>query len=236
MPEFIPAVKAVVVRDDGRVLLLKRAADETHLQERWDVPGGSVDHGETPREAAERETTEEAGIAVDIELPVNTWSYMHDDGGHRVGVTFLCSPDSMEITLGDEHTDYRWASREALRSVDMYDDLRSTLETVLEEYGDLPKLVRDRIPDIIQEDGQEPLTEQVPDADVMQHLADKLVEEAEEFRESKDVEELADLVEIVDRCLREEDTTWRQLQQLRNEKKQERGGFEENIVLRDIED
>ncbi|MDY6769388.1 MAG: hypothetical protein SVU88_00280, partial [Candidatus Nanohaloarchaea archaeon] len=183
----------------------------------------------------QRETDEEAGIAVDIHEPVNTWSYQHDDGAHRIGTTFRCTPASTDVATGDEHTDHRWASPDGVRSLDMYDDLRTTILTVLEEHGDLPKLVRDRIPQRIEDDGGTPVVEQVSDGELQDALADKLVEEAREFREDRDPDELADVLEVLRECLAVEDISWRDLEQLRQAKREERGGFDDGMVLERVE-
>lgn len=58
-------VAHTVVARDGRYLLLKRGAGR-YLGGQWDFPGGSVEPGETAREAALRETTEEAALDVRI--------------------------------------------------------------------------------------------------------------------------------------------------------------------------
>jgi ADP-ribose pyrophosphatase YjhB (NUDIX family) len=52
-------VRAGVFRDDGRVLLVREAADG-----RWALPGGWADEQETPRRACEREVFEESGHEV----------------------------------------------------------------------------------------------------------------------------------------------------------------------------
>lgn len=57
-----PAVATVVVRDPGEVLLIRRHRFITDTWG-WEVPAGGVDRGETPLEAAARETREETGWA-----------------------------------------------------------------------------------------------------------------------------------------------------------------------------
>lgn len=96
---------------------------------------------------------------------------------------------------------------------------------------DLPKLVRDRIPEIIRADGEEPVVEAAGD-ELDRFLADKLVEEAEEFAASRDPEELADVLEVLDRLREEFDAD---VDRLREEKRAERGGFDDGIVLRDTD-
>ena len=57
-------VLAVVV-DEGRVLLVRN-----RWSDGWVPPGGKIDPGETPREAAEREVIEETGVEVTVREPV----------------------------------------------------------------------------------------------------------------------------------------------------------------------
>ncbi len=56
------AASAVVLRRDGRVLLVQRA--RAPLTDTWTLPGGKLEAGETPEEAAAREVREETGIDV----------------------------------------------------------------------------------------------------------------------------------------------------------------------------
>lgn len=60
-----PKVAAgVIVPHEGRVVLLRRAIEPEYGK--WVFPGGFVDRGEHPREAAAREAREEAGIEVAV--------------------------------------------------------------------------------------------------------------------------------------------------------------------------
>ena len=66
----IPAAGAVITDAAGRVLLVLRGHEPQ--SGRWSIPGGHVEPGETPAEAAAREALEETGLTVRI--PV---SYTH---------------------------------------------------------------------------------------------------------------------------------------------------------------
>lgn len=61
----------VLIKIDNRFLLLKRSkikrGTPNYLPEFWDIPGGSVEPGEMPRKAAEREAFEETGLQVLVE-------------------------------------------------------------------------------------------------------------------------------------------------------------------------
>jgi len=58
------AAYGLVVRDapEGEIVLLTRISARGHLPGAWTLPGGGVDHGESPREALEREMVEECGV------------------------------------------------------------------------------------------------------------------------------------------------------------------------------
>ena len=59
------------------------------------------------------------------------------------------------------------------------------------------KLVRDRIPDIIKSQGREPIVKQLGRDKFIEALNDKLTEEVEEYFEDRNIEELADITEVV---------------------------------------
>jgi 8-oxo-dGTP diphosphatase len=54
-----------IVRDRAGRILLVRAAAYLTVAGRWYLPGGGVEHGETPQDALRREVAEESGLAVD---------------------------------------------------------------------------------------------------------------------------------------------------------------------------
>ncbi|SDM52075.1 Predicted house-cleaning noncanonical NTP pyrophosphatase, all-alpha NTP-PPase (MazG) superfamily [Halogranum gelatinilyticum] len=93
------------------------------------------------------------------------------------------------------------------------------------------KLVRDDIPEIIRADGEKPETHVADDTEYARRLREKLVEEAEEFAESGEIEELADVVAVVDAIGENRGVGWEELERRADEKASERGGFAEGIVL-----
>ena len=96
------------------------------------------------------------------------------------------------------------------------------------------KLVRDRIPEIIEADGKTCATEVLSDDRYLQMLDAKLNEELAEYQESKSLEELADLLEVMQAVVKARGWTWEQLEQVRQEKADKRGGFEKKILLREV--
>ena len=63
-PILLNAAGAFVTNERGQILLLRRGQGEK--QNSWTVPGGIMELGETPREAAKREVLEETGLEVEI--------------------------------------------------------------------------------------------------------------------------------------------------------------------------
>ena len=96
------------------------------------------------------------------------------------------------------------------------------------------KLVRDRIPEIIESDGKICATETLSDDRYLQMLDAKLNEELAEYQESKSLEELADLLEVMQAVVRARGWTREQLEQVRTEKAARRGGFEKKIFLKEV--
>lgn len=96
------------------------------------------------------------------------------------------------------------------------------------------KLVRDRIPEIIESDGRKCTTEILSDDRWLQMLGAKLDEELAEYQESKSLEELADLLEVMRAVVKARGWSWEQLEQARQEKAVRRGGFEKKILLKEV--
>ena len=92
------------------------------------------------------------------------------------------------------------------------------------------KLVRDRIPEIIASDGKTCTVEVLSDSRCLQMLDAKLTEELEEYQESKSLEELADLLEVLRAVVRARE----ELEQARREKATQRGGFEKKLLLKEV--
>ena len=96
------------------------------------------------------------------------------------------------------------------------------------------KLVRDRIPEIIEASGKSCITEILSDEDYLRMLDAKLDEELAEYHNDQNIEELADLMEVILAAAVARGYTLEQLEQVRAEKAAKRGGFEKKILLREV--
>lgn len=93
------------------------------------------------------------------------------------------------------------------------------------------KLVRDRIPEIIEQKGGACKTRILSDEEYAQKLDQKLGEELAEYLESHSPEELADLLEVIYACAALQDLSPADLEQIRTQKAEKRGGFKNKILL-----
>ncbi|MZQ76091.1 MAG: phosphoribosyl-ATP pyrophosphohydrolase [Peptoclostridium sp.] len=96
------------------------------------------------------------------------------------------------------------------------------------------KLVRDRIPEIIEKSGKRAVTEILSDEEYMELLNKKLMEEVQEYLESGTVEELADIGEVMHAIMDLKGIALEEFQRVRMEKLEQRGGFKERILLKEV--
>ena len=97
------------------------------------------------------------------------------------------------------------------------------------------KLVRDRIPEIIERSGRKCVTSILPESDYLVKLDEKLNEELAEYQESKSMEELADLLEVMHAVAAARGSSISEIEQIRKEKAVERGGFAKRVLLLEIQ-
>lgn len=94
------------------------------------------------------------------------------------------------------------------------------------------KLVRDNIPAIIKGQGKKPVTEKIKnEKEFEEYLGKKLIEESKEYNETKQLEELLDVMEVLYSILHHKEIDLSDFEKKRLLKKKERGGFSERILL-----
>jgi mutator protein MutT len=72
----------------------------------WELPGGRLEHGETPEECVVREIAEELSIAVRAEELIDAWVYRVQPTKRVLVVTFGCGlQGNPDLRLSDEHND-----------------------------------------------------------------------------------------------------------------------------------
>ena len=98
------------------------------------------------------------------------------------------------------------------------------------------KLVRDKIPEIIRKSGKEPEIRILEGQEYTACLHQKLDEEVAEFHQDRNVEELADILEVVLALAADLGISREMLEAAYNQKHQQRGGFADRLLLVSVED
>ncbi len=118
----ITVTRGFIQNKEGKFLIVKRALTDSYPG-RWELPGGSSDHGEHPHEAVKREVSEEVGLTVDPLHPLITTSYYspRKPHVHYILIYYLCklTDESTEVTLSDEHMDCAWVTFDKLKDFEL---------------------------------------------------------------------------------------------------------------------
>ena len=96
------------------------------------------------------------------------------------------------------------------------------------------KLIRDKIPKIIEAAGKQCIVEVMNEDEYINSLDCKLNEELAEYQEDKSLEELADLLEVLYAVVIARGHSIDELEKVRKEKAEKRGGFEKRLRLKGV--
>ncbi len=98
-----------------------------------------------------------------------------------------------------------------------------------------PKLVRDKVPELIMRSGKRPVFHRVQGAELKRYADAKILEEAKEFAECGELDELVDLLEATYFRLQLEGVSAQEAHERMAKKRHERGGFDGGVVLDRVE-
>lgn len=98
------------------------------------------------------------------------------------------------------------------------------------------KLVRDRIPEIIENSNKTPHTRILDSNEYLTELDRKLDKECAEFHKDKNIEELADIMEVVYALASAIGSSPSELERVCKKKADKRGRFKQKIFLEKVDD
>lgn len=97
--------------DGDRLLVVKRSEKDDLFPNKWEMVGGGLDMGESYERGLRREIHEEAGIDAEVIVPYYCFDRSETREGvvnHVLEVCFICRTDNREVSLSDEHSDFRF--------------------------------------------------------------------------------------------------------------------------------
>ena len=117
------AVRAIVLDETRRMLLLRRSLQDRHFSGQWEWPGGKVGPGENFEEALVRELLEETGLRVEVlKLAGASQSDMRDV---RVVTLFMeVHVAGGTLVISDEHEECRWVAPSDLADIELASNSR----------------------------------------------------------------------------------------------------------------
>ncbi|MFJ8668552.1 NUDIX hydrolase [Streptomyces sp. NPDC093600] len=107
MPLHSVSVAGVVVREDGRILAIRRADNGT-----WEPPGGVLELDERPEQGTAREVLEETGLCVEVERLTGVYKNMTRG---VVALVFRCRPVGGQESTSVESTAVEWLTRDEVQ-------------------------------------------------------------------------------------------------------------------------
>jgi 8-oxo-dGTP diphosphatase len=146
-PPAYPLGSVVYAERDGKILLLKRVSD-AGFGGQWFLPGGAVDPGEGPEEAAIRELREESGLEVAGELEL-VGAYLCYIYGRDTLLLSYRSEVTGEVEISDEHDGAQWVDPLDMRAFMSDEQLANiaaantgTADTLFRIRADLDRYIR----------------------------------------------------------------------------------------------
>jgi 8-oxo-dGTP diphosphatase len=121
------AVGAVVLREDGAVLLVRRARPPAVGS--WTLPGGKVEAGETLEQAIAREVHEETGLRVEVGAILETLVLEREGFSYRI-VDFACTGEG-EPVAADDASAARWVLPDELPSLSLTPEVLRVIERAI---------------------------------------------------------------------------------------------------------
>jgi len=232
----ITQVVAALIWDGDRFLICQRPAHKARGL-LWEFVGGKVEPGESKQQALCRECREELDISLRIGDEFMT--VLHEYPDITVELSLFHAVISRGTPKMLEHHDLKWITADEICRYEFCPADKEILEKII---STCPKgikrhykLVRDRIPEIINSSGRTCTTKILPPEEYIRLLDEKLTEELAEYQESKSIEELADLLEVMEAVVKARGYSAEDLLRIKQEKQEKRGSFEQRILLKEVQ-
>mgnify|MGYP003472192103 CR=1 FL=1 len=128
IPRYQKYADAIILNNDGKILLLRRAITDTFYPDCYSLPGGKIEEGEEPKEAVLREVLEETGLTFTSSEQLGEKKI---DNGEIHYFKFVCDEMPAIILDTNEHLNWKFVSLIEMQDMDLILDLYETLKDLL---------------------------------------------------------------------------------------------------------
>jgi ADP-ribose pyrophosphatase YjhB (NUDIX family) len=118
----------VIVEINQRILLVKDPREERNI---WELPGGRMNIDEDPREAMQREFTEEMGVDIHVGEVVHMEQFIQGNEGARAFmIVYRATLPDIDFKIADEEvSEVKWFTEDEIASLELYPEHKRSLET-----------------------------------------------------------------------------------------------------------
>ncbi len=134
----IKVITSVAVERNGKFLIIKRASHDT-MPGLWEFPGGKLEDNEMLEDCAKREVKEEAGLdAKNIDYKGVSERFLEDRNQdadfHTIVHHFHVTKFDGTVRLSEDHTDFKWLSKEEILKMKVGDEIGSDTTYFLKNF------------------------------------------------------------------------------------------------------
>lgn len=117
MKEFQKVAVHAYIKKGNKFLVTHRSSNNDYKPNEWDLPGGTVEFGETVEIALKRELLEETKLKVEIIKPLFVCSKAKE-GRHQFWIVYECKYIKGEVKLNaEEHSEFKWIGKKQLNKI-----------------------------------------------------------------------------------------------------------------------
>jgi 8-oxo-dGTP diphosphatase len=116
-----------IIKNNDEILVVKRHPKSKTDPEMWELPGGKVESGEFFTDALVREIKEETNLDVSV---ADFCEAIQNDYSHKRTVQIMMYLENIEgeVKISDEHTDWKWATLEEIKTLNISTSLKKLLK------------------------------------------------------------------------------------------------------------
>ena len=108
-----------LIRKGNKYLIVHRSKQNDYMPGKWDLPGGTVEFGEDPIFALEREIGEEVSLKVRNPQLSSIFSFISKPARHQLQIIYKCDYLGGQVELNpEEHDDFKWVTAKEMESFD----------------------------------------------------------------------------------------------------------------------